>query len=484
MADLKNEKIQQQALESLFAQKRFPEALTMAEKLTADFPDSYHINILYVKVLTELNRLGDAEDAAKNLMQIYPDNINLLSEMGTICLKLNKYDDAIEYYNKILFLDPFNTAAKETIDKISSLKKTAETREDKPADFMSYQSEKMIARQDTAPEPVETIPGEMPDLSFDPAMAETREEIEPPAMFDTEPELEPLALSDPIPEPEPPSMPEASIPEAPPMPEPPPMPESSIPEPSIPEAPPIPEPPPTPEPPPISEASPTPEPPDMLDVWTEDPAGPEPEIHISLEEETPETVEITDIPGTGEIPEIMEMPELRTGPETPEVMETEEAPELPEQPVQFEPSDQDTAKMPEFKPEPVTPDMMGVVEIGETAELDTLPEVEIPETAPAQEPSPPMEYVAEPEPVIEEPAAGGKDENDMEFVTESAAELYLSQGLYEDALQIFKKLYAVQLEERFLLKIKQLSAFTESREKISRLSKFLELIMKKGENIV
>jgi tetratricopeptide (TPR) repeat protein len=468
MADLKNEKIQQQALESLFAQKRFPEALTLAEKLTSDFPDSYHINILYVKVLSELNRLGDAEGAAKNLMQIYPDNINLLSEMGNICLKLNKYDDAIEYYNKILFLDPFNTAAKDTIDKISSLKKTTESRENKPADFMSYQSEKVIARQDTVPEPLEEIPGEMPDLNFDPAMADTRAEMEPPVMPGEEPELEPLTLSEPMPEPEPP---------------------------------PVTEPPPMPEPEPERIPPTEPEPPKSPEARLEDLSETEPEIEINLEEETPDTVEITDLPESAEIPEMTEMPELRTGPETPEVMEPEEIPEAPVS------SDQDTAKMPEFKPEPVTPDIMGAVEIGEAEIGETAePAVEIPEPVPAQEPSPPVEHVEhvekptpeveptemfeEPEPVPEEPqpviqeSAAGEAKDDMEFVTESAAELYLSQGLYEDALEIYKKLYAVQLEERFLLKIKQLSAFTESREKIKRLSIFLELIMKKGEQIV
>lgn len=51
MVDLKNEKVQLRALETLFQQRRFTDALTLAERLTGDFPSSYYINILHVKVL-------------------------------------------------------------------------------------------------------------------------------------------------------------------------------------------------------------------------------------------------------------------------------------------------------------------------------------------------------------------------------------------------------------------------------------------------
>ena len=270
MVDLKDEKVQLKALENLFTQKRFSEALAMAEKLNSDFPDSYYINILYVKILMELNRVTEAEETAKGLLQLYPDNINLLQEMGNIYLKLNKYDESLEYYNKILFLDPFNALAKESIEKIEALRKTVESRGKKSADFVSYQNEKMIARQDTVPE------DQLPDTKTN--------------------------------------------------------------------------------------------------------GEPGPEIPVE--------------------------PPTASGKEHP-------------------------------KPPPI-------------------PEIEkIPET-----------------------------KEEMEFVTESAAELYLSQGLYEDALKIYEKLYAARKEERFMLKIKQLKTHIISQEKIERLTDFWKLIQKRGEKIV
>ena len=282
MVDLKDEKVQLKALENLFAEKKFSEALTLAEKLNSDFPDSYHINILTVKILQELNRISEAEDRAKELMQLYPDNINLLMETADICLKLNKYDESIEYHNKILFLDPFNIQAKGSIERINALKKTTGGRKKEPADFTSYQNEKMIAKQDTVPE--DQLSDSKTNADQDPAI-----QIESTA---------PPAEESPVPPP-------------------------------IPPIPPIPEP--------------------------------------------------------------------------VEVSEVKEAPE---------------------------------------------------------------------------------NKAEMEFVTESAAELYLSQGLYEDALKIYKKLYSVQQDERFMLKINQLKAHILSQKKIQRLTDFGELLQKRGEKIV
>jgi hypothetical protein len=70
---------------------------------------------------------------------------------------------------------------------------------------------------------------------------------------------------------------------------------------------------------------------------------------------------------------------------------------------------------------------------------------------------------------------------DVGIVTESAAELYLKQGLVNDALVIYKKLYDSQKEERFLIKINQLKSQQVTRGKILVLTEFLRLIRQKQE---
>lgn len=126
MTGILNKKLQLRALEQLYEKKKFLEALPVAEKLINDFPDSYHINVLYVKILKELDQLKKAEDVAMQLMQRFPDNINLLMVTGSIFYALKNYDEALDIYNKVLFLDPFNSEVKEAIEKISKKDKTAE----------------------------------------------------------------------------------------------------------------------------------------------------------------------------------------------------------------------------------------------------------------------------------------------------------------------------------------------------------------------
>jgi hypothetical protein len=123
MVNLKDEKIQLKALEDLFQQKRFSDALGIANKLKDEFPNSYQIRLLHVKTLKALNKLPEAEEALADLMNRFPNNINLLLEMGELNTVQRKYDEAIEYYNRILFLDPFNTQAKESIDQINNRRK-------------------------------------------------------------------------------------------------------------------------------------------------------------------------------------------------------------------------------------------------------------------------------------------------------------------------------------------------------------------------
>ncbi len=94
------------------------------------------------------------------------------------------------------------------------------------------------------------------------------------------------------------------------------------------------------------------------------------------------------------------------------------------------------------------------------------------------------EFAAETAPEQPEDAAGGADEEDMDFVTESAAELYLSQGLYEEAIGIYQKIYNLSQDERFLKKIVEVKAVMIRQKKIQRLTEFLRLIQKKGEQFV
>lgn len=136
MDDIKNERELLKVLEGLFKEKRFSDTLEIAQRAIRDYPSSFHIRFLYSRTLKALNRFEEAIDSLNDLMLIYPNNINLLMELGGISLQLKKYGDAVDQYNKILFLDPFNNQAKEALEKAKVLQKGS-------TDFISYQSRKL-----------------------------------------------------------------------------------------------------------------------------------------------------------------------------------------------------------------------------------------------------------------------------------------------------------------------------------------------------
>lgn len=78
-------------------------------------------------------------------------------------------------------------------------------------------------------------------------------------------------------------------------------------------------------------------------------------------------------------------------------------------------------------------------------------------------------------------------EPELDFETESAAELYFKQGLFNEALAIYKKLFEKSGKTDFFLKIKAI-LLLQGNEKnallIQRLQHFLELIQKRGSQIV
>ena len=75
----------------------------------------------------------------------------------------------------------------------------------------------------------------------------------------------------------------------------------------------------------------------------------------------------------------------------------------------------------------------------------------------------------------------------MNFETESAAELYFKQGLFKESLTIYKKLFEKTGNTSYFLKIKAILLLQRNEKNsqiIERLQCFLELIQKRGSQIV
>jgi tetratricopeptide (TPR) repeat protein len=88
------------------------------------------------------------------------------------------------------------------------------------------------------------------------------------------------------------------------------------------------------------------------------------------------------------------------------------------------------------------------------------------------------------EPAVEEPPAAASE---LHFQTESAAELYFKQGLYREALSIYKNLFEKTGRTDHFLKIKailQLLRADRQNRVIARLQLFLQLLQLRGKQIV
>ncbi len=101
---------------------------------------------------------------------------------------------------------------------------------------------------------------------------------------------------------------------------------------------------------------------------------------------------------------------------------------------------------------------------------------------------PPISFAAEEEAAA--PAATATPaahEAGLHFQTESAAELYFKQGLYKEALSIYKNLFEKTGRTDHFLKIKailQLLRADRNSRIIERLQRFLQLLQHRGNQFV
>ncbi len=134
-----------------------------------------------------------------------------------------------------------------------------------------------------------------------------------------------------------------------------------------------------------------------------------------------------------------------------------------------------------------------LLETGVSAKLaDTQIEVHRDDTKPspavADIPPPVITFaeVAEP-PLAAAAAAPEIMEPELDFETESAAELYFKQGLFNESLAIYKKLFEKTGKTDYFLKIKAILLLQRNEKNgliIQKLQFFLELIQKRGNQVV
>ena len=121
MANFQNEREQLTQLENLFKQKNYTAGLAQAEAVLQQFPSSFHLKFLRIKFLEELQRSTEAWKSLLEMHTRFGDNLMILKELADLSFQQKRFPESLIYYNKLLFLDSFNSHAHERVKQIQGL---------------------------------------------------------------------------------------------------------------------------------------------------------------------------------------------------------------------------------------------------------------------------------------------------------------------------------------------------------------------------
>jgi len=129
-------------LETLFYAGKYEEAIKTSKKFLQEFPSSFQIGFIRCKSLLKSGKFNEAESEIDNLLTKFPENINLSVEKGFLLLRKGLSTEAKDFFEKALFLDPFNQRAKRGISEIKKNELGEEDSYESPMSFVSYEKEK------------------------------------------------------------------------------------------------------------------------------------------------------------------------------------------------------------------------------------------------------------------------------------------------------------------------------------------------------
>jgi tetratricopeptide (TPR) repeat protein len=121
LTDFQTEKEQLTQLENFFKQKNYTAGLEQAEIVIQQFPASFHLKFLQIKFLKELQRPDEALKLLLEMHARFGDNIMLLKELADLNFLQKRIPESLIYYNKLIFLDSFNSHAQERLKEIQGL---------------------------------------------------------------------------------------------------------------------------------------------------------------------------------------------------------------------------------------------------------------------------------------------------------------------------------------------------------------------------
>lgn len=207
MTDFHNERAHLAELEGLLRQGKLDEAVALGSDLVEQYPESFLIRLHLARALKENNNLLRAETVLSAIGNRYGDNITFLIERGDLLRRLGRLEEAEQDYQKILFLDPFNSRIKTALEEIRSDQETAS---EAAFEVVDYSGEgfrddqtvpELIVKEHEEPaeisyEPVLDLDAEPENEQFfNPVKSESADEEDDLRLFDESPETGATELS-------------------------------------------------------------------------------------------------------------------------------------------------------------------------------------------------------------------------------------------------------------------------------------------------
>ena len=113
-------------LSELIEAKKYKETVELGRELVKRYPDSFQIKFSFGRILGTLKRYEEAETILLELNRKYPDNIRLLLEMAGLYCSQSKDSEALDCFQKVLFLDSENEEALKGCRRLQAFDETAE----------------------------------------------------------------------------------------------------------------------------------------------------------------------------------------------------------------------------------------------------------------------------------------------------------------------------------------------------------------------
>ena len=159
MANFQNERENLAQLEWLFQQKKFAEGLARCEAVLIQFPASFHLKFLKYRFLREMQQHAEALQLLRQMHAMSGDNIMVLKELGDLHFHLKQFPESLLYYQKLIFLDSFNSLAQERVKLLQGMLASgvADRLADTKAEFRPEAASESFAAVPVGPPPGETV---------------------------------------------------------------------------------------------------------------------------------------------------------------------------------------------------------------------------------------------------------------------------------------------------------------------------------------